>query len=310
MANQMAIVGNQTVLAHQPGALTDASAGRLRAVVRRVMRLKLMSFGIVILTLIVGVSIAAPLVAPRDPTEQSILLRLKAPLTTNSDGTRNILGTDHLGRDVLSRVIFGSRISLSIALISATLAGLLGMFLGLIAGYYGGPVGIVVGRLADLQLTLPLVLLALVVVAIIGPSITNIIIVFIITSWPAYTRVIRGSVLQVKGLEYVQAAHAIGAPSSRVVVRHVLPNVLTSVVVLSSFDVARMIQLEASLGFLGLGVPSPAATWGNMLADGREYIRDAWWIAAFPGIAIMLTAAAINFIGDGLRDIFDPRMKE
>jgi len=268
-----------------------------------------MLIGAIILLGVLGMALLAPLIAPRGPLQQTIRARLRAPLA-RTDGSTNLLGTDHLGRDIFSRVVYGARVSLFVGLTAALGASLVGMTVGLLAGYYGGPLGVVVGRLTDLQLALPLVLLALAVVALVGPSVVNIITVFTLTSWPAYARVIRGSVLRVKAVEFIEGARAAGAGESRIIVRHILPNVLTSVIVLTSFDVARMIQLEAALGFLGLGVPPPTPTWGNMLADGREYIRDAWWVSTFPGVAIMLTAAGINFVGDGLRDMLDPRLKE
>ena len=280
----------------------------LRKVLARVLHRRLMVLGLVILVLVGAAAAVAPLVTPADPIQQNIRLRLKDVMSQNPDGSSNLLGTDHLGRDVFSRVVHGARYSLFIAFTSAALASILGVVLGLLAGYYGGWFGAVVGRIADLQLALPLVLLAVVVVALIGPSLANIILVFVITSWPPYTRVIRGTVMQIKEMPYVEAARAAGFGTPRILFRHIAPNVLSSLIVLTSFDVARMIQFEAALGFLGLGVQPPTPTWGNMLADGRDYIRDAWWISAFPGIAIMLTAAAVNFIGDGLRDILDPRL--
>jgi peptide/nickel transport system permease protein len=278
--------------------------------VSRVLRRRLMMIGAFILLGVLATALSAPFLAPRGPFQQSLRARLRPPLAIGAEGSTNLLGTDHLGRDVFSRVVYGGRISLFIGLTAALGASLMGMTFGLVAGYHGGPLGILVGRLADLQLALPLVLLALAVVALVGPSLINVITVFTMTSWPAYARVIRGSVLRVKAVEFVEGARATGAGELRIILRHILPNVLTSVIVLTSFDVARMIQLEAALGFLGVGVPPPTPTWGNMLADGREYIRDAWWVSTFPGIAIMLTAAGINFVGDGLRDILDPRLTE
>ncbi|MCO5220693.1 MAG: ABC transporter permease [Thermomicrobiales bacterium] len=267
-----------------------------------------MLLGLVIFLAIIAITIAAPLIAPRSPEQQQVTWRLKPPGSQNPDGSVNWLGTDQLGRDVLSRTVYGGRLSLVIALTSAIVAGLVGLLFGLLAGYFGGAIGVIVGRLSDLQLALPLVLVALVIVGLIGSSLRNIVLVFIVTSWPAYARMIRASTMRVKHMDFVEAGHALGARTPQILRRHIFPNVLTSLIVLASFDVSRMIQLEASLGFLGLGVQPPTPTWGNMLADGRGYLTTAWWIATFPGIAIVLTSAAVNFIGDGLRDILDPRM--
>jgi peptide/nickel transport system permease protein len=188
-------------------------------------------------------------------------------------------------------------------------SALLGMTLGLLAGYYRGAIESVVMRCVDLQLAFPFILLALSIVALMGPSLRNIIIVFAITTWPVYARTTRGVVLALRAQEFVQAARGLGASDQRILWRHIAPGVLSPVLVLASFEVARMIILEASLGFLGLGVPPPTPTWGSMLADGRDYLRDAWWIALFPGLAIMLTAAGSNFLGDGLRDMLDPTLR-
>lgn len=277
---------------------------------RRFARHRLALFGLAMLLAVVGVAVLADAVAPRSPVAQQILLRLKPPgFVDPRSGQTMWLGTDHLGRDILSRVIYGSRISLLVSLPAVTISATIGLTLGLLAGYYRAWGESIVMRLVDLQLAFPFILLALSSIALLGPSLRNIILVFAITTWPIYARTTRGSVLSLREREFVQAARSIGASDWQILSRHVVPNILSPVLVLASFEVARMIILESALGFLGLGVQPPTPTWGNMLADGRDYIRDAWWIATFPGLAIMLTAAGVNFLGDGLRDLFDPTLQ-
>jgi peptide/nickel transport system permease protein len=277
---------------------------------RRFARHRLALLGLVIIVAVVALSLLAESLAPRSPVALRIALRLKPPgFVDPRSGQTMWLGTDHLGRDILSRIIYGSRVSLMVSLPAVAISAAIGFTLGLLAGFYRGWFDSVVMRLVDLQLAFPFILLALSIVALLGPSLRNIIIVFAITTWPVYARTTRGSVLSLREREFVQAARSIGAGDRRILRRHVLPNVVSPVLVLGSFEVARMIILESALGFLGLGVQPPTPTWGNMLADGRDYIRDAWWIATFPGLAIMITAAGVNFLGDGLRDILDPTIQ-
>jgi peptide/nickel transport system permease protein len=265
--------------------------------------------GLLIMSTVVSLAVFADRIAPRSPTAQQILLRLKPPgFVDPRSGKVAWLGTDHLGRDILSRIVYGSRVSLMISVPAVLVAATLGLGLGLVAGYYRGWIDAVVMRCVDLQLAFPFILLALSIVALMGPSLRNIIFVFIITTWPVYARTTRGVVLTIRALDYVQSARSLGASDGRILLRHVAPGIVSPVLVLASFEVARMIILEAALGFLGLGVPPPTPTWGSMLADGRDYLRDAWWIAAFPGLAIMITAAGSNFLGDGLRDMLDPTL--
>jgi peptide/nickel transport system permease protein len=272
---------------------------------RRRGRMALSAAGVLIA--VVLAAIAAPWISPSDPAKQDIMIRLTPPFTVES-GRLYILGTDQLGRDVFSRVLHGARISLVVGAVSAVAAGLLGVTLGLAAGYAGGVVDVTVMRLVELRLAFPLILLALVVVALLGPTATNIVLIFSVTSWPIYARTLRTSVLATRGLDYVIAARGIGSGDLRVLVRHILPNVINPAVVLLSFEMARLVILEASLGFLGLGVQPPTATWGNMLAEGREVLDRGWWVATFPGLAILVTVGAINVLGDALRDRLDPRL--
>ncbi len=284
--------------------------GRSKKLKRLASRHWLAVVGIGIILAVVALALLAPHFAPRSPLSQDIMLRLKPPgFVDPRSGQTLWLGTDHLGRDVLSRIIYGSRISLIVSLSAVFASSLIGLSLGLLAGFYRGWIERVVMRLVDLQMAFPFILLALSIVALLGPSLQNIIIVFAVTAWPVYSRTIRGVVLSLQEREFISAARALGSSDFRMMFHHLLPNLMSPMLVLASFEVARMILLEAALSFLGLGVPPPTPTWGSMLADGRDYIRDAWWIAAFPGLAIMITAAGVNFLGDGLRDLFDPTLE-
>jgi peptide/nickel transport system permease protein len=260
-----------------------------------------------VLATVALVAAAAPLLAPHDPAAQSLMLRLSPPLTSEG-GHLYVLGTDQLGRDVLSRLVFGARVSLAIGVAAVAGSALIGIVAGLLAGFVGGALDALVMRLVELRLAFPIVLLALVVVAYLGPTAGNILLVLTLTSWPIYARTIRTSVLAIRHLDYVVAAHAVGGSAMRVLWRHIFPNVINPSVVLVSFELARIIILEASLGFLGLGVQPPVPTWGNMLADGRDYLEQGWWVAAFPGLAILVTVGSVNFVGDAVRDRLDPRL--
>ncbi|MBI4277878.1 MAG: ABC transporter permease [Armatimonadetes bacterium] len=290
----------------RPGEPVPAGAGAGRS--SRLVRQWPSLLAGVVLALVVISSLAAPAVAPFDPRKQNIMIRLSPPLTR--EGARvHALGTDQLGRDVLSRVIYGGRVSLTVSVSAVAGSGLLGVALGLWAGYARGPVEAVVMRLVELQLAFPVILLALVVVGLLGATTANIILVFIITSWPVYARTVRTTVLTVRDQEYVEAARAVGNRDTRILVRHILPNTFNPLIIIASFEVARLIILEASLGFLGLGIQPPTPTWGNMLAEGRDYLGQGWWIATFAGAAIILTVGPVNFLGDTLRDLLDPRLR-
>jgi len=281
----------------------------LRRVLKELVRNKAAMIGLVIVLGVAGAAVFAAWTAPRDPTVQEITKRLKPPGWRAEDGRLALLGTDHLGRDILSRLIFGARISLVIGFSAVALAGTLGTLLGLIAGYRGGRVDDFCMRLTDTMLAMPFILLALAVIAVLGPSLKNIIIVLGVTSWVSYARVVRAEVLSLRTREFISAAQALGSGSWRITFRHLLPNVLTPAIVIASLEVARMVILESALSFLGLGIPPPAPTWGGMLADGRAYLSTAWWLATFPGLCIMLTVLGINLLGDWLRDVLDPRLQ-
>lgn len=264
---------------------------------------------LVVLLLLVLAAVLAPLIVSGNIETQNIFNRLKPPLWVDAKGAMHLAGTDHLGRDVFGRLIYGSRISLLVGIVAVAFGGSVGLLLGLLAGYYGGFLDSAIMRFTDMQLAFPFLLLALALVTILGPSIFNVILVLALTSWINYAKVVRGDVLQLRGREFVQAARVLGIPRYRIIFRHILPNVMSSFLVVASFQVAALIIAESSLSFLGLGVPNSIPTWGTMLADGREYVRDAWWLAVFPGVAIMLAALSFNIIGDGLRDLLDPTIR-
>jgi peptide/nickel transport system permease protein len=279
------------------------------ALARRLLRRRTALFGLVVLATVVLSAVLAPVLAPFDPLEQEIAQRLKPPGGTDERGRIHLLGTDHLGRDILSRVLFGSRIALVVGLSAVLISGTLGLFIGLLSGYFGGRVDDVFMRLADIQLAFPFVLLAIAVIGILGPSLRNIIFVVGISGWVVYARIVRAEVLSLREREFVQAAIAMGSATGRLILRHIVPNAFTPWLVIATLDMARVIVLESALSFLGLGVPPPTPTWGGMLADGRVYLSTAWWLATFPGLAILVTVLGINLLGDGLRDTFDPRLK-
>ncbi|MCM8749949.1 ABC transporter permease [Thermomicrobiaceae bacterium CFH 74404] len=254
-------------------------------------------------------SVAAPLLAPHDPAVQDIARRLVPPAWSTGGDPRYLLGTDALGRDVLSRIIYGSRISLAVGILAVTVQGCIGVALGLLAGYYGKRVDSIIMRIADLQYALPSLILAIAIMAVLGPSLRNVILVIGITGWVYYARIVRGEVLALREQEFVVASRAIGCHSLRILLRHILPNVTSSIVVVASLQVARAIITEASLSFLGLGVPPSIPTWGGMVSEGRQYVATAWWISGISGAAIFITVMAINLVGDWIRDELDPASK-
>ena len=273
-------------------------------------RSRLATVGAVIVGLVVLAALTAPFLATTDPIEQDLTVALKPPFWMQDGSLHHPLGTDHLGRDVYSRAVYGARISLTISVLAALLGAVVGVALGLIAGYRRGRADMVIMRIVDLNLAFPLILLALAVVALLGANLRNLVIVMAITTWTIYARVVRGLSLTLRERDFVQAARALGAHDARIIVRHILPNVAAPVLVIWTLEVARVILMESALSFLGLGVPPPTPTWGRMLAEGRDYLTVAGWIAIFPGLAIMITVLGINFLGDGLRDLLDPRLRQ
>ncbi|MGQ0571001.1 MAG: ABC transporter permease [Armatimonadota bacterium] len=261
--------------------------------------------GAAILAVIVLAAVLAPYVAPHDPLDQRILDRLQPPVFAGGS-SQYLLGTDAVGRDVLSRIIFGSRVSLAVGLSAAIIGGVLGLTLGLISGYHGATADMIIMRVADLQLAIPFLVLAIAIITVLQPGLLSIVLVLGLSSWVTYARVARGQVLSTRHRDFVEAARALGGSEARVLLRHMLPNIIAPVIVVATLEVGRMILAEAALSFLGLGVQPPAPTWGGITADGRDYLGTAWWISTLPGIAILLTVMAINFFGDWLRDVLDP----
>ena len=277
---------------------------------RRLATRRTALFGLAVVVIVLVTAVAAPWLSPFDPIEQDLGdLRLKAPGFRDATGRVHPLGTDHLGRDLLARVIYGARPALMVGFAAVVISGFIGMAAGLVSGYFGGRVDDALMRLADIQLAFPFILLAIAVIGVLGPSLTTIIAVIGVSSWVVYARIVRSAVLSLREREFVQAALALGSGDVRVLVRHILPNALTPWLVVATLDMARVIVIESALSFLGLGVQPPTPTWGGMLADGRVYISTAWWLATFPGLAILVTVLGINLFGDGLRDTLDPRLK-
>jgi peptide/nickel transport system permease protein len=265
--------------------------------------------GVGFVALLLLVAAAAPLLAPQDPVRQSLRGRLAAPTWQGSDGRAHLLGTDHLGRDVLSRVIHGSRVSLVIGFSAVLVGGLLGAAAGLAAGFSSGRVDAAVMTLADAQLAFPFILLAIGIIAVLGPSFPTLVVVIGLSGWVSYARILRSQVLVLRSREFVESIHALGGSLARVVLRHVLPNVLSSIVVIATLELARAIVLEATLSFLGLGIQPPTPSWGGMVQEGREYLDSAWWISTFPGIVLMITSIVVSRTGDWLRDVLDPTLR-
>jgi peptide/nickel transport system permease protein len=274
---------------------------------RRTRRLVLAG-GLFVLGLIV-VAVSAPWIAPQDPTRQSLRARLKAPTLEAPDGKAYLLGTDHLGRDVLSRMLWGARVSLLVGFAAVGVGGLVGAGLGIVAGYRGGWADTIIMTIADAQLAFPFILLAIGIIAVLGPSFPTLIVVIGLSGWMSYARVLRSQVLVLRSREFVDAIHALGGSMPRVIGRHILPNVLSSLVVIATLELARSIVLEATLSFLGLGVQPPTPSWGGMVQEGREYLDSAWWISTAPGVLLMVTSLAVSRTGDWLRDLLDPTLR-
>ena len=262
-----------------------------------------------ILTMILALAVLAPWIAPADPTRQVLMMRLKPPGTVTASGQIYLLGTDDLGRDLLSRILFGAQVSLMVATLSVLVSTLVGVTLGMTAAWFRGWIEVTVMRLVDIMLSIPAVLLAVLTVAVLGPGFFKLILVLGLTRWPRYTRVAFGQTLQVATLPYVKAAELAGAGAARILLRHILPNIAGPLLIIATAEFGLMILFEAGLSFLGIGIQPPAPSWGSIMSVGRQYVERAWWIVAFPGGCLFLVVFAVNVLGDWLRDRLDPRAR-
>jgi peptide/nickel transport system permease protein len=273
-------------------------------------RLQLPLFSTIILGALIFAALFAPYLAPHNPVEGDITRKSIPPVWMERGTWEHPLGTDRFGRDVLSRIIYGTRISLAVSIIAIGVAGTLGTILGLISGYCGGTLDAVLMRLTDIGLSLPTILIAVVLVAVSEPSFRNVVFVIALLLWPRFARQIRGETLAIKEHEYVALAVVAGRSSAWIISRHIFPNVVPTLLVVCTLQVGYVILLEGSLSFLGVGVPPPSPAWGLMIADGRGFLATAWWISLFPGLAMLLTVLAVNLLGDWLRDRLDPKLRQ
>ena len=286
-----------------PVNLDYQEARRWSRFLKRFLRSRNVMAGAVVLGAVVTLVVLAAQISPYEPTQQFRRHRLQPP------NAEFLLGTDNLGRDILTRILYGGRVSLQVGIVSVAIGATIGTLLGLIAGYIGGWTDVLIMRFIDMMLAFPGILLALVIIAVLGRNLQNVMIAVGLSSIPVYTRVVRGSALSVKQFDFIVAAGALGASSWRIMARHILPNVLAPIIVVATNGVAGAIISGAALSFLGLGQQPPDPEWGLMLNEGRDYIRAAAWVTTYPGLAIMITVLSINLLGDGLRDILDPRLK-
>lgn len=258
---------------------------------------------------VLAVAFFAPFLSPQDPLEQDLRSRLKPPFWDEKNDPKYLMGTDPVGRDMLSRLIYGSRISLSVGFLTMSFSAMLGITLGILAGFYRGLLDSVISNCINIMMSFPYILLAISVMAATGPGYKNLVMVLGFTGWPIFARLVRAEVIELKNRDFVTAARALGGRNSGVILKHILPNLASSIIVLSTFELARMIIRESFLSFLGLGIQPPMASWGGMLAEGRSYMLNLWWLAAIPGSAIFFTTLGINLMGDGLRDWLDPHTR-
>ena len=295
-------VADETIAAAQPASL------RVTSKFRRFRRLPLIPM--FFLSLFVFAGITAPLISPHNPERGDIRARNVPPAWMEGGSTKYLLGTDHLGRDMLSRVIYGAQISLIVVVVTLGLGGVVGVVLGLVSGWYGGWVDELIMRVVDIKLAIPTILLALVLVLALGQSFLIIIVILAIAIWPRFCRNVRGEVLQLKTMDYVALAQVSGASTPRILFKHIFPGVVNTLIILSTLEVGIVILLESTLSFLGAGVPPPTPAWGSMVADGRDRLAIAWWISTMPGVAIMMVVMSMNLFGDWLRDKLDPRLRQ
>jgi peptide/nickel transport system permease protein len=285
--------------------------GELKRVVSTFLQSRIATFGALVFILFILIAILAPVLAPHDPALQDLSRRLAPPigLGMEKSSPEFPLGNDNLGRDILSRLLVGSRVSLVAGVCTILLASLVGSLLGAAAGFYRGFLDNAVMRIVDIWMAFPSLLLAIAVGAALGPGLLNLVLALALTNWVVYCRIVRAEVLSIRERDYVTSARALGASDLRTILLHILPNVLAPILVISTYQIGSVIIAEASLSFLGIGVQSAVPTWGGMLSDGREFMRESWWLATFPGIAISTVVLSVNWLGDGLRDALDPRLR-
>jgi len=296
--------------------VTEPIVQRSLRVLRRLRRTPVIP--VFLLSLVVFAGVLAPWIAPENPRRGDLRQRMAPPVWVESGTAEHILGTDHLGRDVLTRVIYGAKISLIVAAVTLSIGGTVGVVLGLLAGWYGGWIDEIIMRLVDIALAVPLVLVALVMVVSIGQDFPDFLggqtglIVLVLASWiwVRFARIVRGEVLQIKNMDYVSLAKVAGASTPRILTFHIFPGVINTLIVVATLQVGWVILVESTLSFLGAGVPPPTPAWGSMVADGRNYLAGAWWISTMPGVAILLTVVSLNLFGDWLRDKLDPRLRQ
>jgi peptide/nickel transport system permease protein len=288
-------------------AAIPAIAARRRSGLRG-LRLPVVSLAII--GVFVFAALFASVLSPADPEEQTLRARFMPPVWDERGTWKHVLGTDRLGRDLLSRIIWGSRVSLTAGVLTVLLASAVGASVGLVAGYYGGRVDTVLMRVTDATMSFPVILLALILAVTVGPSFVNVVIAIGVILWARYARVIRGQVLTLMELDFITQARIAGASAGRIILRHLFPNTLNTLVVLTTLQVGYVIIVEASLSFLGAGIPPPTPAWGSMISEGRDFVTSAWWVSFFPGLAILLVVLAFNLLGDWLRDTLDPKLRQ
>ncbi|MBT8215404.1 MAG: ABC transporter permease [Acidimicrobiia bacterium] len=289
--------------------MTDRGVSLRRAALRRFLRRPSNLVSVVFLVLVVIAALWPTSWLPHDPTASDLAARLRPPAWLDGGSWSYVLGTDNIGRDVFSRIVLGSRWSLVISGTAVVIAAVLGITAGVIAGYRGGWVDSITMRAVDVQLAFPVIILVIAVVGVVGTGITQLILVMGVTGWAQYARIVRGSTLSIRNQDYVEAAVAQGASAWRIMTRDILPNLASEIIVLTSFNMARLLLLESGLSFLGLGIQPPRPSWGGMVGDARDYLQSGWWILAFAGGTIALAVLSFNFLGDGIRDALDPRTR-
>jgi len=297
-------------VSHAVAAVPSRAAAPLQSSRRRGPRateIALIGFGSIVTALLLFAAVFGPEIAPYDPLAVSLRERLLPP--SFEGATPHWLGTDQLGRDILARILHAARVTISISLAAVTLSAIVGFFFGIVSGYFPGAADLVVSRIVDVQLAFPTILLAITIVAVFGTSIPMLILVFVIAGWVRYVRIIRAQTLVLREMQFVEASRAIGATSLRIIAKHLVPNLRTEIIILMNLEVGRIILIESSLSYLGLGVQPPLPTWGNMLNEGRLYLQTSWWVVTFPGLAIMFTVLGINLLSEGLRAFYDPRQR-